>query len=178
MKAQTSDLRHAARLSSCMSPPRTSRRRIRRRSGSGAGRAQAASDLALADAPSFADVLPQWNSRRDLEAAKLGWSARCSSLPQEQPDSRGRRRPHLTAVQVPSRTLAHHGVLFLDGRILLRTLEGSPFTFVLRGERRDGCVAATSSTPSLCRPTPRSCGSSSVGAFDPIHPSRRGGDAR
>jgi hypothetical protein len=26
----------------------------------------------LADAPSFADVLPQWNSRRDLEAAKLG----------------------------------------------------------------------------------------------------------
>jgi len=34
-------------------------------------RAQAASDLALADAPSFADVLPQWNNRRDLEAAKL-----------------------------------------------------------------------------------------------------------
>jgi hypothetical protein len=34
-------------------------------------RAQAASDLALADAPSFADVLPQWNSRRDLEAARL-----------------------------------------------------------------------------------------------------------
>lgn len=34
-------------------------------------RIQAASDLALADAPSFADVLPQWNSRRDLEAAKL-----------------------------------------------------------------------------------------------------------
>ena len=34
-------------------------------------RVQAASDLALADAPSFADVLPQWNSRRDLEAAKL-----------------------------------------------------------------------------------------------------------
>jgi hypothetical protein len=33
-------------------------------------RAQAASDLALADAPSFADVLPQWNSR--LEAARLG----------------------------------------------------------------------------------------------------------
>lgn len=33
-------------------------------------RAQAASDLALADAPSFADVLPQWNSRRDLEAAR------------------------------------------------------------------------------------------------------------
>ena len=32
-------------------------------------RAQAASDLALADAPSFADVLPHWNSRRDLEAA-------------------------------------------------------------------------------------------------------------
>jgi hypothetical protein len=35
-------------------------------------RAQAASDLALADAPSFVDVLPQWNSRRDLEAARLG----------------------------------------------------------------------------------------------------------
>ena len=35
-------------------------------------RAQAASDLALADAPSFADVLPHWNSRRDLEAARLG----------------------------------------------------------------------------------------------------------
>jgi hypothetical protein len=35
-------------------------------------RAQAASDLALADAPSFADVLPQWNSRRDLEASRLG----------------------------------------------------------------------------------------------------------
>ena len=35
-------------------------------------RAQAASDLALADAPLFADVLPQWNSRRDLEAARLG----------------------------------------------------------------------------------------------------------
>lgn len=34
-------------------------------------RAQDASDLALADAPSFADVLPQWNRRRDLEAAKL-----------------------------------------------------------------------------------------------------------
>ena len=34
-------------------------------------RAQAASDLALADAPSFADVLPQWNHRRDLEAASL-----------------------------------------------------------------------------------------------------------
>jgi hypothetical protein len=34
-------------------------------------RAQAASDLALADAPSFEDVLPQWNSRMDLEAAKL-----------------------------------------------------------------------------------------------------------
>ena len=34
-------------------------------------RAQAASDLALADAPSFADVLPQWNSRRDLEASRL-----------------------------------------------------------------------------------------------------------
>lgn len=35
-------------------------------------RAQEASDLALADAPSFADVLPQWNSRKDLEAAKVG----------------------------------------------------------------------------------------------------------
>ena len=35
-------------------------------------RAQAASDLALADAPSFADVLPQWNSRSGLEAARLG----------------------------------------------------------------------------------------------------------
>ena len=35
-------------------------------------RAQAASDLALADAPSFADVLPRWNSRRDLEATRLG----------------------------------------------------------------------------------------------------------
>ena len=35
-------------------------------------RAQEASDLALADAPSFADVLPQWNNRRDLEAAKMG----------------------------------------------------------------------------------------------------------
>lgn len=34
-------------------------------------RVQAASDLALADAPSFADVLPQWNSRKDLEAVKL-----------------------------------------------------------------------------------------------------------
>jgi hypothetical protein len=34
-------------------------------------RVQAASDLALAEAPSFADVLPQWNHRRDLEAAKL-----------------------------------------------------------------------------------------------------------
>ena len=34
-------------------------------------RVQAASDLALADAPSFADVLPQWNSRRDLESARL-----------------------------------------------------------------------------------------------------------
>ena len=38
-------------------------------------RAQEASDLALADAPSFADVLPQWNNRRDLEAAKLGRTA-------------------------------------------------------------------------------------------------------
>jgi len=35
-------------------------------------RVQAASDLALADAPSFADVLPQWNSRKGLEAARLG----------------------------------------------------------------------------------------------------------
>ena len=38
-------------------------------------RAQEASDLALADAPSFADVLPQWNSRRDLEAARQGRTA-------------------------------------------------------------------------------------------------------
>jgi hypothetical protein len=38
-------------------------------------RAQEASDLALADAPSFADVLPQWNNRRDLEAAKQGRTA-------------------------------------------------------------------------------------------------------
>jgi hypothetical protein len=38
-------------------------------------RAQEASDLALADAPSFADVLPQWNNRRDLEAAKHGRTA-------------------------------------------------------------------------------------------------------
>lgn len=45
-------------------------------------RAQAASDLALADAPSFADVLPQWNSRRDLEAARLGRPVeRSSSTP-------------------------------------------------------------------------------------------------
>jgi hypothetical protein len=34
---ETSDLHHAASSYSCMSPPRTSRRRIRRRSGSGAG---------------------------------------------------------------------------------------------------------------------------------------------
>jgi hypothetical protein len=38
-------------------------------------RAQEASDLALADAPSFADVLPQWNNRRDLEAAMQGRTA-------------------------------------------------------------------------------------------------------
>lgn len=38
-------------------------------------RAQEASDLALADAPSYADVLPQWNKRRDLEAAKQGRTA-------------------------------------------------------------------------------------------------------
>ena len=38
-------------------------------------RAQEASDLALADAPSFADILPQWNSRRDLEAATQGRTA-------------------------------------------------------------------------------------------------------
>src|SRR6185503_7151823 len=38
-------------------------------------RAQEASDLALADAPSFADVLPQWNSRRDLEASRQGRTA-------------------------------------------------------------------------------------------------------
>jgi membrane glycosyltransferase len=44
-------------------------------------RAQAASDLALADAPSFADVLPQWNSRRDLEAARLGRPVERSTPP-------------------------------------------------------------------------------------------------
>ena len=38
-------------------------------------RAQEASDLALADAPSFVDVLPQWNNRRDLEAARQGQAA-------------------------------------------------------------------------------------------------------
>ena len=38
-------------------------------------RAQEASDLALADAPSFADVLPQWNSRSDLEASRQGQAA-------------------------------------------------------------------------------------------------------
>ena len=38
-------------------------------------RAQEASDLALADAPSFADVLPQWNHRKDLEAARQAGAA-------------------------------------------------------------------------------------------------------
>ena len=38
-------------------------------------RAQEASDFALADAPSFADVLPQWNHRKDLEAARLAGTA-------------------------------------------------------------------------------------------------------
>jgi hypothetical protein len=38
-------------------------------------RAQEASDLALADAPSFADVLPQWNHRKDLEAARQAGTA-------------------------------------------------------------------------------------------------------
>ena len=38
-------------------------------------RAQEASDLALADAPSFADVLPQWNHRKDLEAARQAGNA-------------------------------------------------------------------------------------------------------
>ena len=53
-------------------------------------RAQAASDLALADAPSFADVLPQWNSRRDLEAAKLGRSGeRSGSTPPSSAEKAG-----------------------------------------------------------------------------------------
>ena len=47
-------------------------------------RAQEASDLALADAPSFADVLPQWNNRRDLEAAKR---ARTATGPSESADA-------------------------------------------------------------------------------------------
>ena len=51
-------------------------------------RAQEASDLALADAPSFADVLPQWNNRRDLEAAKQGRTAtQRSTGPTESPDA-------------------------------------------------------------------------------------------
>lgn len=53
-------------------------------------RAQAASDLALADAPSFADVLPQWNSRRDLEAARLGWPVeRSGSTPPSSAEKTG-----------------------------------------------------------------------------------------
>ncbi|HEU4832016.1 MAG TPA: hypothetical protein VFU18_04845, partial [Actinomycetota bacterium] len=53
-------------------------------------RAQAASDLVLADAPSFADVLPQWNSRRDLEAARLGWPVeRSSSTPPSSAEKAG-----------------------------------------------------------------------------------------
>jgi hypothetical protein len=51
-------------------------------------RAQEASDLALADAPSFADVLPQWNNRRDLEAAKRGRTAtQPSTGPSESADA-------------------------------------------------------------------------------------------
>jgi hypothetical protein len=51
-------------------------------------RAQEASDLALADAPSFADVLPQWNNRRDLEAAKQGRTAtQPTTGPTESPDA-------------------------------------------------------------------------------------------
>ena len=51
-------------------------------------RAQEASDLALADAPSFADVLPEWNNRRDLEAAKLGRNATPPSpVPTESADA-------------------------------------------------------------------------------------------
>lgn len=53
-------------------------------------RAQAASDLALADAPSFADVLPHWNSRRDLEAARLGRpDERSGSTPPSSADKAG-----------------------------------------------------------------------------------------
>ena len=53
-------------------------------------RAQAASDLALADAPSFADVLPQWNSRMDLEAAKLERSVdRSGSTPPSSAEKAG-----------------------------------------------------------------------------------------
>jgi hypothetical protein len=44
-------------------------------------RAQEASDLALVDAPSFADVLPQWNNRRDLEAARQGRATQPSTGP-------------------------------------------------------------------------------------------------
>jgi hypothetical protein len=53
-------------------------------------RGQAASDLALADAPSFADVLPQWNSRRDLEAATLGRPVeRSGSIPSSSAEKAG-----------------------------------------------------------------------------------------
>ena len=52
-------------------------------------RAQAASDLALADAPSFADVLPQWNSRKDLEAARLGPVERSGSTPPSSAEKAG-----------------------------------------------------------------------------------------
>jgi membrane glycosyltransferase len=52
-------------------------------------RAQAASDLALADAPSFADVLPQWNSRRDLEAARLGRPVELGSTPPSSAEKAG-----------------------------------------------------------------------------------------
>lgn len=45
---------------------------------------------------------PSWASRR--------WSARCSSLPQEPPNSRGRRRPDFTTVQAKGRTLGPAGI--------------------------------------------------------------------
>ena len=62
-------------------------------------RAQEASDLALADAPSFADVLPQWNHRKDLEAARQGRTAVTATLDRERRrhDREGRRREGLTS---------------------------------------------------------------------------------
>ena len=48
-------------------------------------RAQEASDLALADAPSFADVLPEWNHRKDLEAAKAGRGTNLDRTPRPVP---------------------------------------------------------------------------------------------